>query len=252
MISSKTPVAKGETLRTECSILHTSDIHLDNRIGYDGDESAGQLGLIGVIDAAIKLDVDLFLLAGDLFDHNRVKDPCLEFATQQLSRLQCPVVMIAGNHDCMTDYSIYNSYDPSKSSNQFHFITNVAGDVVELPKLGIKLWGRGIVDHAPENKPLENVPQADYEGWYIGMAHGYYTERGGTSFSSLITPEEIADSRLDYLALGHVHVFSEMRHGNTIAAYSGSPNKSQGASECTVAHIQLHPENGIKINRILL
>jgi exonuclease SbcD len=235
-----------------CSILHTSDIHLDNDIGCDGEESNAQLGLISVIDRAIDLDVQLFLIAGDLFDHNRVKQPCLDFATEQMSRLHCPVVMIAGNHDCLTDYSIYHAYDPTDAGSHIHFIKSEFGDSVEFDELGVRIWGRSIVDHAPENKPLEIVPEHDFDGWNIGMAHGYYINRGGTSFSSLITPEEIAASCFDYLALGHVHVFSEIEHGNTLAAYSGSPNLTHSGQEKTAAHIVLDPANGVQLNRLVL
>ena len=57
--------------KTVCNILHTSDIHLDNEIGAQGNESPAQLGFMHVIDAAVKMQVQLFLLAGDLFDHAR-------------------------------------------------------------------------------------------------------------------------------------------------------------------------------------
>ena len=235
-----------------CSILHTSDIHLDNNIGCEGEESPGQLGFMGVIDAAISLDVQLFLLAGDLFDHNRVKEPCLQFASAQLARLKCPIVMIAGNHDCLADYSIYHTYDPTQAGVAVHFIKEEAGGMVEFEDLGICIWGKSIVDHAPDNKPLENVPEMDFDGWRIGLAHGYYINRGGTSFSSLITPEEIAASRFDYLALGHVHVFSEIKHGSTLAAYPGSPNLGQGTREKTAAHIILDPNSGVTVNRVVI
>ncbi|MEO2172567.1 MAG: metallophosphoesterase, partial [bacterium] len=86
---------------------------MDNDIGGEGNESPAQLGFMHVIDAALEMQVQLFLLAGDLFDHNRIKEPCLAFASNQLSRLTCPVVMISGNHDCMADYSIYQTYDPT-------------------------------------------------------------------------------------------------------------------------------------------
>ena len=52
----------------------------------------------------------------------------------------------------------------------------------------------------------------------------------------MITEEEIAGSALDYLALGHVHVFSDMTHGSTRAVYPGSPNLMQGTRESTVPH----------------
>jgi DNA repair exonuclease SbcCD nuclease subunit len=39
----------------------------------------------------------------------------------------------------------------------------------------------------------------------------------------LITEQEIADSGLDYLAMGHWHSFREARAGGTTYAYSGAP-----------------------------
>jgi exonuclease SbcD len=235
-----------------CSILHTSDIHLDNQVGLDDQPSAAEAGLTRVVDKALELDVDLFLLAGDLFDHNRVKDHCLAFATEQLARVHCPVVMITGNHDCLTDYSVYHRYDPTEAGDHVHFIREEEGGVVHFPALGVKIWGKGIVDHEPDNKPLGLLPAHTDDAWNIGMTHGYYVERGAGMYSSLITPAEIENSRFHYLALGHVHVFAEMQHGNTLAVYSGSPNIDQGVKEMTAAHIQLHPQTGVSVERVLL
>ena len=235
-----------------CNILHTSDIHLDNDIVPAGSESPAQIGFISVVDAAIDLGVDLFLLAGDLFDHNRVRQPCLDFAIEQLARLRCPVVMVTGNHDCLADYSIYRTFDPTRAGPHIHFLTNSEGELLDFDELGVRVWGKGIVDHHPGNKPLANVPESDFDGWYIGITHGYYVGRGGDSYSSLITVDEIINSRLDYLALGHVHVFSTIFHGETHAAYPGSPNVGQGVRETTAAHIVLDPEAGVIINRVVL
>ncbi|HKI73803.1 MAG TPA: DNA repair exonuclease [Pseudomonadales bacterium] len=239
-------------MKQRLDILHTSDIHLDNQIGGPGQESSGQTGLKKVVDAALAMDVDLFLLAGDLFDHNRVGEACLEFASQQLARVKCPVVMVTGNHDCLADYSVYHRYDPRLAGDHIRFITEEAGGQVDFHDLGLRVWGRGIVDHHPGNKPLEQVPEHELDTWYVGVTHGYYVNRGAEMFSSLITPEEVEASGLDYLALGHVHVFSTMQHGKTIAAYPGSPNLGQGASEMTAAHVTLDPEAGVTVARILL
>lgn len=225
-------------------------MHLDNNIGEPGEETVGQQGFMAVVDAAVKLEVDLFLLAGDLFDHNRVKEPCLEFTVQQLSRLHCPVVMIAGNHDCLAEYSIYHKFDPAVAETDVHFIQDPAGASIDFQEHGVRIWGQGIVEHAPENKPLARVPKEDFPGWHIGMAHGYLNTRGGDSYSSMITEEEIAESALDYLALGHVHVFSDMTHGTTRAVYPGSPNLMQGTRESTAAHIVLDPDSGITVNQL--
>ena len=225
-------------------------MHLDNKIGAPGDETTSQLGFMAVVDAAVNLEVDLFLLAGDLFDHNRVKEPCLEFTVNQLSRLHCPVVMIAGNHDCLADYSIYHKFDPAVAETDVHFIQDPAGASIDFQQFGMRIWGQGIVEHAPENKPLARVPTEAFPGWHIGMAHGYLNTRGGESYSSMITEEEIASSALDYLALGHVHVFEDMTHGDTRAVYPGSPNLWQGTRESTAAHIVLDPDAGITVNQL--
>lgn len=225
-------------------------MHLDNRIGEPGRETTSQLGFMAVIDAAIHLDVDLFLLAGDLFDHNRVQEPCLEFTVAQLSRLHCPVVMIAGNHDCLADYSIYHKFDPAVADTDVHFIQDPEGAAIDFQQFGMRIWGQGIVEHAPENQPLKNVPTDPFAGWHIGMAHGYLNTRGGDSYSSMITEAEIAGSALDYLALGHVHVFSDMQHGDTRAVYPGSPNLMQGSRESTAAHVVLDPGDGVIVNRL--
>jgi DNA repair exonuclease SbcCD nuclease subunit len=239
-------------LKRELRLLHTSDVHLDDRIGEGEQTSSGQAGFVAVINAAIEHDVDLFLLAGDLFDHNRVKQPCLDFASYQLSRLSCPVAMITGNHDCFADYSVYHRYDPRDAGSHITFLDDEAGSTHRFEELGVTLWGRGIVDHHPEHKPLGSVPEHTHEGWYLGMTHGYYVNRGAEMFSSLITPEEIAASEFDYLALGHVHVFSTFTHGHTTAAYPGSPNLSQGAKEMTAALVDLDPTSGVTVTKLSL
>ena len=96
------------------------------------------------------------------------------------------------------------------------------------------------------------MPRHEHEGWYLGMTHGYYVDRGAEMFSSLITPSEIEESQFDYLALGHVHVFSIMQHGKTIAAYPGSPNLGQGAKEMSVALVDLDPMQGVTVEKISL
>ncbi len=212
----------------------------------------GQIGFTAVIDAALQTDVDFFLLAGDLFDHNRVKAPCQQFVSEQLARLSCPVVMITGNHDCMADYSIYHQYDPREAGSHVIFLDEEAGSTHVLEDMGVSIWGRGIVDHHPGHKPLATAPRHDTEGWSLGMTHGFYINRGMQAFSSLITPEEIEQSGFDYLALGHVHVFSVMEHGATKAVYSGSPNPGQGTSEMSAALVQLEPETGVSIDKLAL
>ena len=56
-------------------IAHTSDVHLD-----DGVEGArAQSAFTTVVDHVLSANAQLFLIAGDLFDHNRVSAAVIEF-----------------------------------------------------------------------------------------------------------------------------------------------------------------------------
>ena len=72
----------------------------------DGDGNAS-IGLQSVMDVVSRLDADLLLIVGDLFDHGRVTDGLVEFFTGQLGRLSVPVVVLPGNHDCYDSALVY-------------------------------------------------------------------------------------------------------------------------------------------------
>jgi DNA repair exonuclease SbcCD nuclease subunit len=79
------------------------------------------------------------------------------------------------------------------------------------------------------------------------MAHGHFVEDRREPRSSLITPDEIAGSNLDYLALGHVHVFRDVSQGGVRACYPGAPRIPYAPDAGSVAIVQLDPETGVTI-----
>src|ERR1700761_3903800 len=86
--------------RRPLRLLHTSDVHVA------GDALSAD-GLDRVVTTALDLDVDLVVIAGDLFDNARVAAETVEATIAQLGRLTMPVVVIPGNHDCVDERSIY-------------------------------------------------------------------------------------------------------------------------------------------------
>jgi DNA repair exonuclease SbcCD nuclease subunit len=198
-------------------LAHTSDVHL-----HDGD-GPERAAFARVVDAVIDSQADLFLIAGDLFDHNRIKGDVVDFVYGQLARVDCPTVIIAGNHDCFEERAILRDMDFGRAGGHVHLLRELEGRSIEFPELHATVWGRSMVEHAETNKPLEGAPARRGNLWHIGMAHGLYVDYPNSGRSSLITPEEIAATGFDYLALGHVHVHGQMRHGNTLACYPGAP-----------------------------
>ena len=200
-------------------IAHTSDVHL-----HDGDDGQHVRDAFArVIDTVLDERSDLFLIAGDLFDHNRIQGDVIDFVYEQLARVPCPTVIIAGNHDCWEERSVLQRMNFGHAGHHVMLLDEIGGKQVELPELHATVWGRCMLDHDRTNKPMAGSPPRKADLWHIGMAHGLYMDEPDSDRSSLITPQEIADSGFDYLALGHVHAHRQMRHGDTLACYPGVP-----------------------------
>ncbi|HVR27938.1 MAG TPA: DNA repair exonuclease [Thermoanaerobaculia bacterium] len=266
-------------MRRPLRLVHTADVHLgeqpnpflgaasgdrsgtppewDRRVngaGVGRDSTArpalartSEIAFTRVVDTALAERADALLIAGDLFDSNRVSEPAVRFAQAQLRRLSCPVVLIPGNHDCYDETSIYRRFDFRDIGPHMHPLYAEEGELVTFDGLGLTVWGKGLVEHAPANRPLHGVPSRAAEHWFVGLAHGHFALDRRELRSSLITPDEIARCGLDYLALGHVHVFRDVSQGPVRACYPGAPRIPYAQERGGVAIIQLDPAGGVSV-----
>lgn len=237
-------------------MLHTSDVHLETDTFGSGRWGARMREQVReafshVIRIANEREVDLLLIVGDLFDSSRVSDESLGFAFDQIGRARMPVVMVPGNHDAHDERSIYAGLNPSALPGNLHLILEPDGRLLDFPELHARLWGRALVEHSPEYRPLSGIPAPAPGIWNVALAHGFFTEDGGLARSSLITPEEIAASAYDYVALGHVHVFTDVSQGATRALYCGTPAPLYASEDAGfVAHVVCSPHEPARIERL--
>ncbi len=209
-------------------LVHTSDVHLETDTfgsGAAGERLRDKVrqAFVNVIQVANRREADLLLIVGDLFDSSRVSEEGLAFAFDTVSQARMPVVMIPGNHDAHDERSIYAALAPSVLPSNLHLILEPQGRTLHFPELEARIWGRAMVEHSPDYRPLKGVPAPDPDLWNIAMAHGFFTDGGEIERSSPITPAEIEQSGYHYIALGHVHIFSDVSQGSTRALYCGTP-----------------------------
>jgi len=214
--------------RKSLKFVHTSDVHLET--DTFGATDAGiklrdkvRRAFGNVIDIANTREADLLLIVGDLFDSSRVSEEGLAFAFGTIARAKMPVVMIPGNHDAHDERSIYAKLSSAVFPKNLHLILEPEGRALDFPDLEVRLWGRAMVEHTPEYRPLGGIPEPHPELWNIALAHGFYTEDAENMRSSPITPDEIAGSGYHYIALGHVHIYNDVSQGATRALYCGTP-----------------------------
>lgn len=232
--------------RRPLRVLHTADVHLDSD-GYGDDarqaahRAHGRRVWSGIVDRALADAVDLLLVAGDLFDHNRVADETVAFVRAELGRLRQPVVILPGNHDALHAGSVHDRHDFTAGAGHVHVIRRPEGQLVELPELDVVVWGRAMEAHLPEFQPLAHIPRRDERRWCLAMAHGFfYAERQRPERSSPIFADEVRDTGWDYVALGHHHVRTDVSQGRVAACYAGAPTD-------TVLRIDCSAEEGVRV-----
>ena len=229
--------------RSSRRILHTSDVHMTSL----GDKACQSLE--AMVSLAIKSGVDLFVIAGDFFDHNRVDDALVNFAVEQLRRLPIEAVILPGNHDCLVPESVYNREKLWEGAENILVMREPDGEILELPHRGISLWGRSIDSYASGIEPMGEIPQPRQNGhWHIAIAHGYYVYSESPFFPSLpITYEEVASSGWDYVALGHWPVFRCVCEEGVKAYYCDSP--SWAFPNSTVNIVDFTEDGGVQVDR---
>lgn len=221
-------------------LIHTADVHLGARHDDLGEQAAAQrerqfAAFKAAVDLALAEKVDLFLIAGDLFDSNAQPRRSVERVAAELKRLSAArirTVIIPGTHDVYDKASIYRAYDlPALAGNgpADDLVTVLDPDhpSVHLATCDVVVFGPVFATKRAPYSPLRDLDASRDQTaatWRIGMVHGAIAIPGKTDRDEVvITTEEIAATHLDYLALGHWHSAQTGHAGTVTYAYSGAP-----------------------------
>jgi exonuclease SbcD len=224
---------------TMLRLIHTADVHLGARHADLGDQAAAQrerqfAAFRATIDLALAEQVDVMLIAGDLFDSNTQPRRSVERAAAELARLAEAAVRVAiipGTHDVYDRASVYHAYDlPAMAglppdSERLVILTPDRPDVV-YGVLDLAVHGFVFATKRAPRSPLADFSAAadGRARWHVGLIHGSLAIPGKTDADEVVfTTGEVAASHLDYLALGHWHSAQRGQAGATTWAYSGAP-----------------------------
>lgn len=205
-------------------ILHAADFHLDSpfealppELAASRREEQREL-LKRMADIAERERVQLILLSGDLFDSSKAYYETSDFLLNVLSQIKADVFISPGNHDFYNSRSPYAILDFPKN---VHIFSSGAIQYFDLPEIGVRVYGCAFTDQVAEG-PLKNFEAEDDGLISIGVFHA--DTSSAQSRYGPVSETEIVASRLDYLALGHVHAFSGVKKsGKTFYAYPGCP-----------------------------
>lgn len=210
----------------EVKIAHIADVHLGVKcvgIGNRYDQRASEI--TGTFYKILKIceyeKISFLLIAGDLFDDINISDLKLNELKKVFSKLDFNVIIAPGNHDPFTPDSPYNSKWPK---NVFIF-KNLEIEKFSFPEYNLDIWGSAF-EGPYKNKNYINLAQVDLNKLNICVMHGNLANSENDGYCP-INANDIEESGMDYIALGHIHKKSNIGCvGRTHFAYPGCPEGS--------------------------
>jgi DNA repair exonuclease SbcCD nuclease subunit len=229
----------------EVTLVHSSDLHVDDGRIAAQHGGGGTGGLKAVLAYAREVRAAAVILAGDTFDNHMVTAATIERAGRLLAEAGVPVVLLPGNHDPVTTDSVYVRGNYAAIPG-LCILGMVDEGAVHFPERQLEIWGNAHHDYR-DMAPLRD-PRPRTTRWQVAVGHGHYeppeTFTNPLRPSWLISDEAIAATGADYVALGHWDRPAQVGNGVVPAYYSGSPEWAK-----TVNLIRLNAAGDVVVTR---
>lgn len=235
-------------------ILHTSDWHLGKRFYSRSLLEEQQLFVHWLLHKLENEDIDVFILAGDIFDIPHPPTDAITLFYQLLARLEkiegLRSVIIPGNHDSARFIS---SINPLISKDKVDIVCEIEGfekvisvekenDKVNIQSLSYFKWSELLnlrnkyeIESDDELEILEktfkkacSLKNDQTTNIFVGHhLFGNFKESGseqGLHLSGISSvPLKILAPYFDILCLGHIHRAQKVKKQDPLAVYSGAP-----------------------------
>ena len=196
----------------ELRVLHAADLHIDSPlhglVAYEGapvDElrSATRRAMESLVATAVERQVDLVVIAGDLYDGDWRDYNTGLFVVARLAELHeagIPVVLLYGNHDAASNLTKQLHLPPNTTS-----LPTTKPSTKHFEDLGVAVHGQSYATRAVLTDLAASYPQAEPNLVNIGLLHTCLSGSPGHEPYAPCSVDDLRSKGYDYWALGHVH-----------------------------------------------
>lgn len=189
--------------------VHMADIHFDSPfVNLSDRDTLGDLKRLEqrsvfkkVVDYIKENNIELFFIAGDLYEHQYVRKSTIEYINNLFKEIPDTKVFISpGNHDPYIKNSYYNKYKWNDNVKIF----SSKFEKIELPEIDI--YGYGFTDFYCTDCGIEDFSVDDENKTNILVIHSTID---GANLEEMqynsITRKILKEKKFDYVATGHIH-----------------------------------------------
>lgn len=216
--------------------IHMADVHLgvtpDVKMPW-GEQRKQDIwdSFCQVIARAKQEQIDLLLIAGDLFHRQPLKRELKEVAGLFSQIPNTEIVMIAGNHDYLHPKSYYHGFDWPEN---VHMLLSDQIEGVHLESLETMVWGasywktedsRRIYDGAKAllQAEISYKDQVGLQEMDCKDKHHILMVHGGDERHRPFLPRALSEAGFDYVTCGHIHAPGQLVPGKVIMAGALEP-----------------------------
>lgn len=240
-------------------LIHTADIHLDLCFA----ESGMPAGFANrrrqslrdvfrtIVERAAAWPADVLLIAGDLFEQDRVSRDTIAFLQSTFeAAAPVPVYIAPGNHDPYTPTSPYAT-EPWPG-NVFIF-KSPAWSAHELEGVPLTVHGFGFDGPDISANPFGQLVLPQDGRVHVAVAHG--SERAHQPpWKTAYAPFDAEDAAVDgllYLALGHFHATTQIDGpAKTRMYYSGAPEGRNFRESGPHHYLEIEIDDDVRVNAV--
>ncbi|MBI1890207.1 MAG: DNA repair exonuclease [Burkholderiales bacterium] len=209
--------------------IHAADLHIDSPLwGLDAYEGAPierirgatREALIAMVDLALEQEVDLVILAGDIFDGDWQDFGTGLFFRQQMTRLtkqNIRVFIAKGNHDA--DSRITKELP---SVDKLHIFSSNKCDTITLDDLNVAIHGRSFPKSGVDGSFAASYTPAVPGKFNIGVLHTSLTGNSDHVTYAPTSLDVLNAKGYDYFALGHIHIRQVVQESSPRIVFPGN------------------------------
>lgn len=209
--------------------LHAADLHIDSPLrGLDAHEGAPverlrgatRQAFVALVDLALTRQVDLVILAGDIYDGDWHDFHTGLFFHSQMVRLSAggiPVFIARGNHDAESQIT-----RQLPSLEGIHVFSTRHAETRVLDELNVAVHGRSFARAAVSDDLAARYPGAVPGRFNIGVLHTSLSGSPDHDPYAPTTVDTLERSGYDYWALGHIHARQVVRERGPRIVFPGN------------------------------
>ena len=214
----------------QTKILHTSDIHLESKLGFLGGRASSHRAQVletfkSTVKHAVTQKYNVFLIAGDLFDTPFPSESTISSVYElfkNLSENKIFTAIIAGNHDYLAPGSVYFDSRFSKLDSKYiKIFTTGNTEIWKIPELNLAIHGNSLKSQKDTKSPIAGMKKLPEVKHNIALVHGSVELSKGQA-NNPINTQELSKLGFDYFALGDWHSTKQISKSPQ-AWYCGSP-----------------------------